>query len=469
MKKIVISHYLPDFIRTGDGERYDVILRYFLPEVVTAFLLYSALSLFDSYLIGHLRSTSTYAVLGMTNTLLHTIVKLAEAFAVGTTVLTGRFNGMHAYVDVGRTARDTFWLTIILGFLFSCSLYGGAYLLYLWYELPPSMVQLGIPFLRLRSLGLFFSFVYFGFVGFLRGIKNTMTPMCSFLVGAIVFILVDYALVLGNFGFPALGLQGSAIASIAQNIVMVAVLLVYIVFDRQNYKYLIRLFEPFRSPVYFKELIFLSLPVAVDKVVFAFSYVWLQLLICPMGKYWAATYCVTHSLEKVAILPAIALAQVVTLLVSNDFGKGDWDAVRSNVRKVLILAMCMVVPILVVFSLWTATFVSFFDQKAAFTDLAVKVFPLVSVFVVFDLLQLILSGALRGIGDVRVVMVVRVAICFLYFLPLSYLVSKMALDPLFKFILLYGLFYLGTAFMSLIYINRLRGNKWHRVPAGELQ
>ncbi len=463
MKKETICAYLPDFVRTGYGEKYSTILRYFFPEVISALLLYSALSLFDSILIAHLRSTSTYATLGLTNSLLHTITKLAEAFSVSSTVLAGRFNGAKLYQEVGKTARDTFWITLLLGLFFTIVLYSSSQAIYFWYDVPESIRIIGVPFLRLKAISVLFSFVYLGFFGFLRGIKNTAVPMYSFLLGAVVFIFFDYALVLGKFGFPALELQGSAIASIAQNVTMTFALLLYILFDKNNRKYVICLLQPLRSPSYIKELITLSLPVAIDKVVFAASYAWLYATICPMGKYWAATYTAVRDMEKLAILPAIAFAQVITFLVSNDYANGNWDAIRSNIYKALFLSAGMVVPLLLVLSLWPSYFIALFDKKDAFTGLAACVFPIVSIFVIFDLMQLILAGALRGAGDVKTVMFVRLFVFISYFWPASYLISLMALPDTLKFILLYGLFYLGTAFMSIIYINRLAGSGWQKL------
>jgi Na+-driven multidrug efflux pump len=84
-----------------------------------------------------------------------------------------------------------------------------------------------------------------------------------------------------------------------------------------------------------------------------------------------------------------------------------------------------------------------------------------SVLVFFDLVQLILSGALRGAGDVKVVMWTRLAVCIGYFFPVSYFLTNLPIaDPALKFLLIYGSFYVGNGLMSIVYINRLRGAKW---------
>jgi len=108
MKKGLLTSYF-DGIRDHDnGEGYGTIVRYFLPEFVTALALYSLLYLLDAWFIAHLKSTSMYATLGVTNTLLHFIVKIAEGLSVGTIVLTGIHNGAGRLEQAGRSFIDAF-------------------------------------------------------------------------------------------------------------------------------------------------------------------------------------------------------------------------------------------------------------------------------------------------------------------------------------------------------------------------
>jgi len=61
--------------RVGYGEKYNTILRYFFPEFITALLLYSLPLIIDAMFISYLRSTPSYAILGVSNSLLHLIIK----------------------------------------------------------------------------------------------------------------------------------------------------------------------------------------------------------------------------------------------------------------------------------------------------------------------------------------------------------------------------------------------------------
>ena len=461
MVRNFITYYLGDIYPNEKGEKYGTLLRYFLPEFITNFLLYAMPFWLDSFFISSLASVDAYAALGVTNSFLHLIIKIGEALSVGTIVLSGQFNGQGSFDNVGRTFRDAFWITTILGLLFGGILFFGAHAIYTWYGVSEEIIKLGVPFLRLRAIGVLCMFIYLALIGFLRGIKNSRTPMKIFIFGSILFVLFDYMLVLGKWGFPALGLQGSAIATIIQYGSMMAIAMCYVLFNKKNRKYGINLLSALTDISYIKHLLFISWPVILDKAIMAWAYVWLGKMVATMSTGGVAAFCVVKDMERFAFLPGLAFAQIITFLVSNDVGIQNWDNVKINIKKILFLSSGMVAAILGVFIYTRSFIIHMFDRKGEFSDIAMQAFPLLSIFIMFDLLQLILSGALRGAGNVRIVMIVRFVTCFCYFVPISYLLSKWTFNnEAVKLTLLYGSFYVGNGLMSIWYIRRFRSEHW---------
>jgi putative MATE family efflux protein len=461
MKKNLIGSYVSGIVDIKHGERFSTILNYFYPEFITALVLYSVLYLIDARWIATLKSTSIYATVGTTNTLLHSIIKIAEGFQIGTVILAGHFNGLEEYKQVGRTLTDSFWITVITGTAVALALYCGAYWIYAWYGVPPKMILLGVPFLRIKAISIFFMFIYFAIVGFLRGIKKPQIPMRIFIVGALAYLFFDYGLIFGAFGLPQLGLNGAALATVIQYGLMLFIAIAYLLLDKENRKYGINLFVDISDWTRIKELIRLSWPVMLDKALLSTAYIWLGYMINPMGKYAIASYTVIKDLERLAIQPAAAFAQVITFLVSNDYGLHNWEGIKSNIKKTIFLASIFVFAILLTFSIWPEFFIQIFDLKGKFTTFSARIFSFMSILVFFDLLQLILAGALRGAANVKVVMMTRLVICCFYFIPVSWLLSQLPIQNLMvKFLLIYSSFYIGNGLMSIIYIWRFRGERW---------
>ena len=461
MKRNLIQSFIDGVKDKNTGERYSTILSYFYPEFITNFLIYSLPIFVDAYFIGSI-STTAYAAAGVTTTLIHYFVKFAEAFSVATVILTGQLNGSDDRHGAGKVLTTAFWVSCCVGMIVGFFLYVGAPLIYALYGVPSDMVPLGISYLQLRAIGLFLMFIYQACIGFLRGVKNTKIPMITFVAGTISFIVFDYLLIFGGWVFPAMGIAGSAMASIIQYAVATCCILIYLLAGPYTRPYAIRLFSDLRDLRLIKKILSLSWPVILDKAAIPLSYIWLIKILNPMGTNVVAAFCVVRNMEQFAFLPALAFAQVITFLVSNDIGAGDWSGVKSNIKKVLFAAMCMMSVILILFTLWPRSIIQLFDRENNFTAFAAHVFPMVSIFIFCDLFQVILAGALRGAANVKIVLIVRMAVLLGYFVPISYFLAQLQLPDDIKFILIYSSFYLGNAIMSCGYWYHFRSNRWKK-------
>jgi len=448
-------------IKSGDSIKD--ILFYWLPEMISNAMLISLPPIIDSYIISSLESTTTYGTLGMINNFLAFLIKLAEAIPVAAIAIIGRHNGAQEYDECGRDLGSTFWTTTLIGLTFFILIFFGSSVILQFMGLSSKMITQGLPFLRLKSLSVLLIFISLGFFAFMRAIKNTKTPMIIYMIGNIVFVTLDYALVLGKFGFSKMGLDGSAYATIAQYIVMITIAFFYIIYKKEYKKYFATMFFNYFSKEKFLKIIKLSLPIMLDKGSLAGSYILLAKAISPLGKYAMASYGCIRDLERFAFLPAIGFASVITFLVSNRLGAKDFDGAKNNIKKVMILAATMLTVTLCTLCINAEYFVRIFDHKDKFTSLAAPALVFISILVVFDFVQLILAGALRGAGDVKSVMWVRFLSCLLFFTPVVTILSHLNIEnQVLKFVLIYGSFYINNGIMGLFFLKRIKSAKWQK-------
>lgn len=459
-QKSLWQSYIAGITDRTTGERYVTLFKFFLPELVTAFLSMSLLNIIDACFIGHLSSTSMYATQGVALKVIHMLMKIAEALSIGTLVLAGNYNGLQQPKNVGRAAITALWVAIFVGTCLASMLFFGGHLIFAWLRVPEKMIALGVPFLKVRAIGVFFAFIYFALIGFLRGIKKPGLSMKFFLLGGLVFVFFDYALIFGKFGLPQMGLQGSALASVIQYAVMLGAAVIYFMVDPTCKQYGFNIFTSFDKTMV-RDIWRLSWPVVLDKTALTFAKLWLVRLIAPMGKMVIAGFNVICDMEQFAFVPALALAQVITFLVSNDYGIRNWLAIKNNTKKVLFLSSIMVLSILVIFSLFPVTVIHLVDRRGLFTHFAALAFPLLSTLVVFDVLQLILAGALRGASNVKTVMATRMLVTLFFFVPMSYCFAHAPIaNPVIKFVLVFGAYYISNGVMSIVFVYRFRHDAW---------
>lgn len=445
------------------GESNKNIFMYWLPEMISATILISLPPMIDSWIITRLGSTTLYGALGMGSNFLHILIKCAESIPVAAIAIIGRHNGAEEYEKCGEGLGDTFWTTFILGLIQFVLLYTFASSIYRWLDVPEGMIAIGTPFLQLKSLGVFFIFITLGLFGFMRAVKNTTVPMILNLLGIASFTLFDYVLVLGKCGFPKYGLMGSAFASIIQNILIIALALAYILYNPEYKKYFSKVFFSIFDVKRALTLLNLSWPIIIDKITIASSYVWLSKMIASMGKNSIATFDVVKNCERFALLPAIASASVITFLVSNNLGSKNYIDARANIKKIFILSCLTVIPTTLILCANAPFFIGIFDPLNKITAFASIILPIISLLSFFDFPQLVLSGALRGAGDVKMVMLGRFFACAGFFVPVSYMLNKLpGISDATRFILVYGSFYITTGLMGLAFLYRIKSKKWQK-------
>ncbi|QQR62859.1 hypothetical protein IPH67_05665 [bacterium] len=200
--------------------------------------------------------------------------------------------------------------------------------------------------------------------------------MKIFVAGAIIFTISDYILIFGKVGFEPMGLQGSAIATILQYGFMVIAALFYILFNEKNRKYGVELFSILHAKHEIYRFCTISWPIILDKATIACAYIWLGKMISPLGTEAVAAFSAIKDMERMAFLPAIAFAQIITFLISNDIGANDIKAVKVNIKKLLFSW---------IHGEWYSSgngcktnFLSLFDRQGEFTYLVLQTFPYIA-------------------------------------------------------------------------------------------
>lgn len=449
--------------RLRGGEPVKDIISYWLPELISTMILIILPPIIDSLIVSNSQSLMSYGALALATNFLYTLTKFAEAIPVAAVAMIGRYNGARDYEQCGESLGSTFWVTFLLGSFQLIIIMFCAEGIYRWLGVSEEMVAIGGPFLRLKSIGIFLTFTLFGFIFFMRGVKNTHMPMIINVIGMATFCFFDYGLVLGKFGLPNWGLHGSAFATIIQYVIMNAMAISYVVLNPDYKKYFAKTFFAIFNKAKTITLLNLSWPIVIDKSVFAICYLWLTKMIAPMGTCAITTFDVVKNLERFAFLPALAFAQVITFLVSNRLGANDYDGASACIKKVLFMALLSVGSALFVLCLYATYFVSWFDKDNQFTQFAATALISISLLVVLDLIQNVLAGALRGASDVKHVMWVRAISCIAFFLPVSYLVAHAPIQNLnLKFILIYDCYYVTTGIMAIAFLLRIKSHKWQK-------
>ena len=194
------------------------------------------LNLADTAMIGRL-GVELLAARAIASALIGGIYWVFTFLIFGTTTLVGYHYGANEPEACGEICLHAILLAIVGGItitffsiLFSPHLYSlmGA---------EQTVLVSGSSYFRIRMAGTPFTFLFYATVGFLRGIQNTRTPMLIALFANGLNIVLDYALIYGAFGLPAMGLKGAAIASLVSQAIGGAICIKLLFFSSYTTRY----------------------------------------------------------------------------------------------------------------------------------------------------------------------------------------------------------------------------------------
>jgi multidrug resistance protein, MATE family len=249
-----------------------------------------------------------------------------------------------------------------------------------------------------------------------------MRPIVVVIVAAnLTNALLDWVLVFGHLGAPALGVLGSAWATLVARWLMALGLLVAARADL--WPLLSRLDPAVLELRPLLRMLRLGLPIGVQFQLEFAAFGLIALFMGWLGPVAMAAHQVTITLASLTYMVPLGVSAAAAVHVGHAVGRGDPAGIRSSAAAALVcgggfMAGCAA-ALVGLPGLWAAVFTSAPDVRA----LAVVLIPVAGFFQVFDGLQVVATGILRGLGDTRAPMVVNLLGFWLAGLPVSLLLG----------------------------------------------
>ena len=232
-------------------------------------------------------------------------------------------------------------------------------------------------------------------------------------------LLFNYAFVFGNLGAPALGLEGSALASVLTALVQLASYVIAILTDRRLRRY--RIFGNWWRAEWsrLRELVRLGSPVMVIIIAEAGLFSGAAFLMGRIGEAELAGHTVALQLAALAFQIPFGIGQAATIRVGYHYGAQDHAAIgRAGWAGIAMAAAFMTTTAAAMLLVPELLLRIYIDPgapaNAAMAGFAVQFMAVAAAFQLFDGIQAVAAGALRGLQDTRMPMVIAI---FSYWVP----------------------------------------------------
>lgn len=304
--------------------------------IILGSLATTVLNLTDTAFIARVGEVELGAM-ALTTVLYLVMVMVGISIGIGAQILMARRAGEGNPVEIGRLFDHTLLLLLsfaVVSFLFT-------YFLSPWFfgKILRSELIIGAAseYMIPRSYGLLVSMAAISFRAFYIGISQTRIITYTSIIMLLVNVVLDYVLIFGHYGFPAMGLRGAAIASVIAEIIAFIYLAVYSGLKHEFSHYrLFRFTDMLQSRFY--SILNLSSPVVLQNTLSMGSWFIFFVFIEHMGERPLAISNIVRSTYMVLMTPLWGFASATSSMVSNMIGQDKAHEIRKMTGKIIILS-----------------------------------------------------------------------------------------------------------------------------------
>ena len=385
--------------------KYNIKLAY---PVMIGMLGHTFVQFVDNVMVGQL-GTAELAAISLGNSFVFIGMSIGIGFSQAITPLIAEADGAKKDKDISGIFEHSFLICIILGIVLFLLVFLNRNLLYSMNQ-PVEVVELASPYLFWVSFSLISIVTFQSFRQFADGLSFTRAAMYSTLVGNTINVILNFVLIFGFWIFPKLGVEGAAIGTLISRLCMLTFIIFYLKLHKKLSKYIKRFFPTKVEIERVKKILYLGLPSALHsffEVAFFISAVWMSGFI---GKNSQAANQIALNLSSMTYMVALGVGVAAMIRVGNQRG-------MMNFRKLREVAISTLLLIIIIDFFFCLIFLIFNDllpllyldpsDPSNLNDvnevltIASKLLIVAGVFQLFDGIQAVVLGALRGMQDVN--------------------------------------------------------------------
>ena len=309
----------------------------------------NVIALSDAVLLYH-KGEIEFAAIGFAGVFYITIAAIGYSFSRGGQIIIARRMGEQKPWAVGHIFHTMLLFELALALLMWAFMrYGTPWFFAFFLDHSPEIYRKSLEYIHYRSYGVFFSYSGIALISLYSGIARPGIILADTVVLAVVNLVLNYGLIFGAFGLPAMGIGGSGLASSIAEAVAFVVFVTYMLFDKKTRP--MRIFTwPRPDWPLTRQQLNLALPVVANAAVGQGSWVFFFGMVENLGERALAVSNLARTVYLLLSIPMWGFSSGVNTLVSNLIGQGRHHDVLKAAWKTgkfcWAVSMALAVPVL---------------------------------------------------------------------------------------------------------------------------
>lgn len=341
------------------------------------------------------------------------IIMLGLGFGTGAQIIIARRYGENNLKQIGPVVEHSIYFLLPLALLvFLLMRYGSVYLLKNAVNSQEVYLET-IAFLKYRSFGIFFAFINMVFRSFYVGLAKTKVITYTTIVLAITNIIFDYLLIFGHYGFPEMGIEGAAIASVIAEVVA---MLFFITYTYATVRF--KDFDLFcfcqLSFARLNRILKVAVPIMMQSFLSLSVWFVFFLFIEKLGESSLAVSNIIRSIFVVLMMPIWGFSTATNTLVSYLLGQNRSEEVMSLIFKIVRLCFLGVLAIVSVGVLFPEYVLGIYTENASLIAMGVPILNVVSIGALFLSIGFIFFNGVSGTGKTNISLTIEIIVLIIY-------------------------------------------------------
>jgi MATE family multidrug resistance protein len=352
---------------------------------------------------------------------------LGSGFGIAVMGMVASALGRGDETQVRRETRMGLWLSILYSLLTLPVFWFAAPILKLARQ-DPEVSLLAQDFLRIAGFGMAPALLVMTLKSYLAALERTQVVLWVTLVGVGLNLAVAWPLIFGYWGLPELGVQGAAIASLATQVLTFVLLALYAARAESSRRF--RLFQRFWRPDWpiFRQVLRLGAPIGLTGLAESGLFIAAAVMMGWIGTVELAAHGIALEIEALAFMVHLGLSNAATVRVGRAEGEGDGRGMADNALTAIALSLGFAALLTVLFLTRADLLIGLFldetkPEAGKILAFGSVLLAMAALFQLFDAMQVIALGLLRGVQDTRAPMWIAVFSYWLIGVPASYVLA----------------------------------------------